>query len=128
MLNNQENNSIERSREHLANERTFLAWIRTSIGLMGFGFVIVKFALFIKQLTGLLDTDDIPAKAYSSIVGVVMVGLGVIIAILALFQFKRNQKQLLQEFYAPTPSLSLFMSLMIIVGGILLIIYLLSTV
>jgi len=34
-------NQIERSREHLANERTFLAWIRTSIALMGFGFVIV---------------------------------------------------------------------------------------
>ncbi|WP_167516127.1 MULTISPECIES: YidH family protein [Mucilaginibacter] len=32
--------------DHLANERTFLAWIRTSIALMGFGFVVVKFSLF----------------------------------------------------------------------------------
>ena len=35
-------------REHLANERTFLAWMRTSIGIMAFGFVVVKFALFVK--------------------------------------------------------------------------------
>ena len=32
--------------DHLANERTFLAWIRTSIAFIGFGFVIVKFAVF----------------------------------------------------------------------------------
>lgn len=36
---------------HLANERTILTWIRTSIALMGFGFVVVKFSLFIRQLT-----------------------------------------------------------------------------
>jgi uncharacterized membrane protein YidH (DUF202 family) len=37
-----ERNTFENSREHLANERTFLAWIRTNIALMDFGFVIVK--------------------------------------------------------------------------------------
>ena len=36
-------------RVHLANERTFLAWIRTSIALMAFGFVVEKFALFLKE-------------------------------------------------------------------------------
>lgn len=39
------------AREHLANERTLLAWIRTSIGIMAFGFVVVKFSLFIKQIS-----------------------------------------------------------------------------
>ena len=33
-------------REHLANERTFLAWVRTSIAIIAFGFVIEKFSLF----------------------------------------------------------------------------------
>jgi len=60
MTNLEEKNLIDRSREHLANERTFLAWIRTSIALMGFGFVIVKFTLFLKQLSLLLETKDIP--------------------------------------------------------------------
>ena len=36
-------------RVHLANERTFLAWIRTSIAMMAFGFVVEKFALFVKE-------------------------------------------------------------------------------
>jgi len=36
------------AREHLANERTLLAWMRTSIAIMAFGFVVVKFSLFIR--------------------------------------------------------------------------------
>jgi putative membrane protein len=34
----------------MANERTFLAWIRTSIAIMAFGFVVEKFGLFLRQV------------------------------------------------------------------------------
>jgi putative membrane protein len=62
--------------DHLANERTFLAWIRTSIALMGFGFVIVKFALFIRQLTLVLgEKATVPSKGHSAEIGVTMVAL-----------------------------------------------------
>jgi uncharacterized membrane protein YidH (DUF202 family) len=44
--------------DHLANERTFLAWVRTSIGIMAFGFVVVKFTLFVKQLALLLHQTE----------------------------------------------------------------------
>ncbi len=37
-------------RVHMANERTFLAWVRTSIAIMAFGFVVEKFSLFVKQM------------------------------------------------------------------------------
>ncbi|MDA8423568.1 MAG: DUF202 domain-containing protein, partial [Nitrospiraceae bacterium] len=37
-------------RVHMANERTFLAWIRTSVAIMAFGFVVEKFSLFVKQM------------------------------------------------------------------------------
>jgi putative membrane protein len=40
--------SIERLREHQANERTFLAWLRTSITLIGFGLAINRFGLFLR--------------------------------------------------------------------------------
>ncbi|HCE57963.1 MAG TPA: hypothetical protein DER09_09115 [Prolixibacteraceae bacterium] len=128
MENLEEKNAIERSREHLANERTFLAWIRTSIALMGFGFVIVKFSLFLKQLSLLLETGGLPSKGYSSIVGVVMVAIGVIITILAFLQYKRNEKQLKNNYFVPSSMLTLFVTLIIITGGIFMIFYLLSTV
>lgn len=38
--------SSDRVREHLANERTYLAWMRTAIALMGFGVVIVRIQVF----------------------------------------------------------------------------------
>ena len=50
----QKSSTSSHARDHMANERTFLAWIRTSIGIMAFGFVVEKFALFIKQIALLL--------------------------------------------------------------------------
>ena len=128
MTNLEEKNLIDRSREHLANERTFLAWIRTSIALMGFGFVIVKFALFLKQLTLLLETEGIPFKGYSSIIGVVMVAIGVIIAFLAFLQYKRNEKWIKNNYFVSSSMLSLLITCILIIGGIVLVFYLVSTI
>src|SRR5947209_6691057 len=81
--------------DHLANERTFLAWIRTSIALMGFGFVIVKFALFIRQISlALGNKAAVPSKGYSAVIGVVMVAMGAIMATLAFFRYLDIEKQL----------------------------------
>jgi putative membrane protein len=37
-------------RDHAANERTLLAWIRTGVALMAFGFAIARFGLFLRQI------------------------------------------------------------------------------
>jgi putative membrane protein len=125
MADLKQKNSIDRSREHLANERTFLAWIRTSIALMGFGFVIVKFALFLKQLSLLLEKGVEASHGFSAMVGVVMVAVGVILAVFAFIQYKINNKHLQNNYYAPRSVLSLIITLIMIVGGIVLIVYLL---
>jgi len=59
---------VRNRRVHLANERTFLSWIRTSIGIMAFGFVVEKFALFVRQLSIFLDKEIslTPHHGYSS--------------------------------------------------------------
>ena len=79
-------NENDKVREHLANERTFLAWIRASIALMGFGFVIVKFAVFLRQASIILaeKTPQLP-RGYSAQIGVGMVSLGAVVAALAYF-------------------------------------------
>jgi len=63
--------------DHLANERTFLAWIRTSIGIMAFGFVVVKFSLFVKQISMLVGKPgEVPHRGYSVIIGIILVAAG----------------------------------------------------
>jgi putative membrane protein len=42
---------IERYSDHAANERTFLAWVRTAIAIMAFGFLVQKFDLFLRIAT-----------------------------------------------------------------------------
>ncbi len=123
-----EKNTFEKSREHLANERTFLAWIRTSIALMGFGFVIVKFTLFLKEISLLLETKGESSKGYSALIGVIMVALGVILVVLAFIQYKKYQNQLNSNSYFSSSKLSLFITLIIIVGGLFLVLYLLSII
>jgi len=128
MKDSKEQNTIERVREHLANERTFLAWIRTSIALMGFGFVIVKFSLFLKQISLMMETKTIPTKGYSAIIGIVMVVIGLLIALLAFLQFKRIEKQLNSNYYTSSSRITIFVTTIILVGGIVLIWYLVSSI
>ncbi len=122
-----EQKSDTKLREHLANERTFLAWIRTSIALMGLGFVIVKFALFLKELAVLLKNTDINiTEGFSAITGTGMVALGVLLAFFAFFQYKKVETQINRQNYKSSSFTSVLITLAIVVGGIFLVIHLLT--
>ncbi len=108
--------------DHLANERTFLAWIRTSIALMGFGFVVVKFSLFVKQISFALgEKAAIVSKGFSSAIGVILVAVGAILAVLAYLQYRRTEQQLLHKVYRPSNLLSFVLTLgMVLISGLLI--------
>ena len=115
-----------RTREHLANERTFLAWIRTSVALMGFGFVIVKFAVFLRQAAIVYreQLPDVP-KSYSAEIGTGMVFFGAVVAVLGYINFKRGQGMIEKGDYTTTSGFNLLITLLIVLAGLLLIWYLL---
>jgi len=64
-------------RIYFAAERTYLSWIRTSLALMGFGFVVARFGLFLRELAATQGTAFIRASQYSPWVGVLMIAGGV---------------------------------------------------
>jgi len=52
---NDQKSRPDRSQQYLANERTFLAWVRTCIALIGLGFIIAKFSFFIIEFRLILQ-------------------------------------------------------------------------
>ena len=112
--------------DHLANERTFLAWIRTSIAIMGFGFVVVKFALFIKQISLVLNSRQtvLPGKGYSTQIGILLVAIGVFMAFYSWLRYRITEKQLINSEYKPSLLPALVLTSGIVVIGMLLVIYL----
>ena len=81
---------VETIRIHQANERTMLAWIRTGIALMAFGFAISRFGLFLRQLAA-AGAIKLPASQGfgSAWLGGALVALGTITNLLAMVRYGR---------------------------------------
>ena len=80
----------ETLRLHQANERTMLAWIRTGIALMAFGFAIARFAIFFRQVAAVSATPEHPRHALGSAwVGVALVGLGMLANFFATVRYRQ---------------------------------------
>lgn len=80
----------KRATEYLANERTFLAWIRTSIAIISLGFVVAKFSLWLNQLAAQLQPQThAPQLGASMPIGVAMMAVGGLLAILAAWRYHK---------------------------------------
>jgi putative membrane protein len=78
----------KRASEFLANERTFLAWIRTSIAVISLGFVVAKFAVWLRELaTRLAPGVPVHSTGLSLPIGITMMALGGALAILAAWHY-----------------------------------------
>ena len=114
--------------DHLANERTFLAWIRTSIGIMAFGFVVVKFSLFVKQISLLLGKENmIQSRGYSAILGIILVAVGAVTSILSYMRYRQTVKELNKGTYRHSSLLVIVLVAFIFLVSVFLIAYLIKT-
>jgi putative membrane protein len=81
--------------EYLANERTFLAWIRTSVSIISLGFVIAKFRIWMQDMApGSPMHRTAGVTRESSLVGIAMVSLGALLAILAAWRYHVVNRQI----------------------------------
>jgi uncharacterized membrane protein YidH (DUF202 family) len=133
---------VRNRRVHMANERTFLAWIRTSIGVMAFGFVVEKFGLFVREFTYFLKTSGLsagrsllpggrpvapPSPGYSSVLGILLVALGALMAALAFIRYKKVEKQIDKDTYQPSVILDTLLAISVLVIGLFLLVYLIHS-
>jgi uncharacterized protein (DUF302 family)/uncharacterized membrane protein YidH (DUF202 family) len=80
-------------RDRLAAERTFLAWIRTGIALMGFGFVVARFGLFLQQFRVIQGVPPAPSHVISLWFGTALIVAGIVTNVLSA----RNHARLVRE-------------------------------
>lgn len=114
----------EDPRVRLAGERTLLAWLRTGLALMGFGFVVARFGLFVRELAPLHPDAGRPSTGVSVWIGIALILLGVGVNLAAAREHLRFSRRLdRREPYRP-PGLSLGVTLataLAVSGGVMAI-------
>lgn len=83
-------------REHLANERTLLAWVRTGVGLISIGFVIERAGV----LAAASPVGNV-SVGLSTAFGFALAMLGCLTLVLGVFQFLRNRSRIISNTFTP---------------------------
>jgi len=95
------NGPVDDPRVYLAAERTLLAWLRTGLGLMGVGFAVARFGLFLRQIEASQSHAPAHATGISVWSGVALVALGVIVNIGAAARHIQLVRQLSAGTWVP---------------------------
>lgn len=113
--------------DHAANERTFLAWVRTAIAVMAFGFLVERFNLFL-QIAGrsLGRKLVISGTLASDIVGLALIVAGSLMVFGAILRFVRNRRAIAADDvrFPGNDRLDLALAGLIVILGLALALYL----
>ena len=85
--------------DHAANERTFLAWVRTAVAMMGFGFVVERFDLFLRA-TPVVAPSPFPGAhnlRLGEMAGLALMAAGLVIVVVASARFMKTAREIDEE-------------------------------
>ena len=95
---------------------------------MAFGFVVVKFSLFVKQISKLLGKDIVVHnRGYSAIVGIILVVAGTLTTVLSYIRYRRTERHLEEGRYTHSSLLVTIITALIFLISVILIAYLVAT-
>lgn len=103
-------------RDHLANERTLLAWQRTALGVVGIGFLVDRFAL-----------GPAGSTLVGSVLGTVLIVLGAAVSVVGAYRFVRTEREIDTQSYRPAILVHLALTGAVVVGAVALAVFVLVT-
>jgi putative membrane protein len=123
--------------EHMANERTFLAWVRTALGLIGLGFVLARMGLFLRQIAitaqGLMATGNSHDPTVASLAagrhaghefvvsGVIFLVIGIIFCGWSGWAYLRNLQAIEADQFEPSSRSVVALTAVVVVGGLVMV-------
>ncbi len=121
-----ENLNANRARDHLANERTFLAWVRTGAAIIVFGFAIGRFSIAIRQLSA-LQGHGVRTAGLSVWMGSGTIAAGLLLVIAGLFRYRKNRARLESGNFEPAGFGLDLLTILTVIIGLALAAYLIYT-
>jgi putative membrane protein len=114
--------------DYLAAERTLLAWVRTGLALMGFGFVVARFGLFLQQLQIVQHGPAVQAYGKSLWFGTTLIVAGIVVNLVSGWHHARLVRRLNrgQTGHFHSAALAVGTSLFLTFVGLAMAIYLIS--
>jgi putative membrane protein len=110
--------------ELLANERTFLAWLRTGIAVMSLGFVVARFGLWLRELA--LQINPHVALRHTGLslpLGEVMIGFGALLTLVAAWRYHVVNRAIERGEIKSDPRMVSLVTIVVVISAIALIIY-----
>jgi putative membrane protein len=110
--------------DHAANERTYLAWVRTALAFMGFGLLIERFDLFARALPD-AESAMLQTQLSSNVAGLFLILLGVLVLAVSSARYVRFKKDIASQETRDFRASRGDLVLIVIVGaiGILMCVY-----
>ena len=115
--------NINRARDHLANERTFLAWIRTGVATIVFGFAVGRFSIALQEL---LQFEKKPGTTpgLTAWLGMISIVAGVLLILAGLFRYRKTRVQIDTDSFEPAGTIIDLVAILLALFGIVLAGYL----
>jgi putative membrane protein len=118
--------SPNRTRDHLANERTFLAWVRTALALIGLGFVLARMGLFLRQIAAVAPAALGASRGHPGhefvVTGIVFLALGTALAAWAGLHYGRSLRAIDGGRFEPDTRVIWILTALVVLGGLVIVV------